>query len=198
MNNILPGIPDEQFVRGEIPMTKQEVRTLAMCKACIQPGDTVIDIGAGTGSLAVEAALLANAGQVFAVEKEPEGVRLIGANAARFGASNLTVIHGEAPAAIDGLPKADVIFIGGSGGALTAILAAADRLLVHGGRLVVLAVTVETLHETLQTLAANGHYHTEAVGLQITRLRQAGRKNMFQAMNPVYLISASKEEDHVR
>lgn len=194
MKIAVPGIPDELFRRGDIPMTKQEVRILALVKARIPEAATVIDIGAGTGSLAVEAALLAPAGQVFAIEKEAAGVDLIKANAAHFGAANLTVIHGQAPDALAGLPTADVIFIGGSGGKLAAILTAADRLLKKGGRLVIPAITVETLQQTLAWAAATGGYTSEAAGVQITRLRPAGQRHMFQALNQVYIIICSKGE----
>ncbi len=188
----VPGIPDNEFIRGDIPMTKQEVRILALVKARIGAADTILDIGAGTGSFSVEAALLAPRGRVYAVEKEPEGVGLIRANAAKFCTANLEVVAGAAPEALAGLPAADVIFIGGSGGYLEEILAAADSLLKPGGRLILAAVTVETLHQALAVLDTRPDYDTEAAGVQVTRLRKAGGKHMFQAGNPVYLIACIK------
>ncbi|MDR3589142.1 MAG: precorrin-6Y C5,15-methyltransferase (decarboxylating) subunit CbiT [Negativicutes bacterium] len=192
------GIADELFIRGDIPMTKQEVRILALAKARIGPRDSVIDIGAGTGSLTVEAALLARQGRVFAVEREQAGIGLIRTNAARFEAGNITVIEGSAPEALTGLPAADVIFIGGSGGQLASILETSDQLLKAGGRLVIMAVTPETLHEALTGLESRGGYAVEASGLQVTRLRQAGTKHLFQALNPVYIIAATKGGSHDR
>lgn len=192
MKPTVPGLPDELFHRGDIPMTKQEIRILAIAKARIAPGDTVIDIGAGTGSLAVEAALLAPQGRVFAVEREAEGVELIRTNATKFAAGNLTIIHGEAPAALTGLPSADAIFIGGSGGRLGAVLDAADSLLKPGGRLIVTAVTVETLQQTLAAMRPRSDYRVEGAGVQITRLRPVGARHMFQALNQVYIISCTK------
>ncbi|MBP2651140.1 MAG: cbiT [Firmicutes bacterium] len=186
------GIKDDDFIRGEIPMTKEEVRVLALVKARITGTDIVIDIGAGTGSLSVEAAKLASQGQVYAIEKEAEGVELIHANAARFLVPNIKVIHGMAPAKLMGLPQADVIFIGGSGGELRAILEQADQLLKSGGRLVIMAVTIETLQVALTVMQAKAYYQVAASGLQITRLRRAGAKNMFQALNPVYIITCQK------
>ncbi|HMM20303.1 MAG TPA: precorrin-6Y C5,15-methyltransferase (decarboxylating) subunit CbiT [Selenomonadales bacterium] len=193
-----PGIPDELFLRGDIPMTKQEIRILAVVKAAVKPADIIVDIGAGTGSLSVEAALLAPQGRVYAVEKEAEGVALIRANAAKFTAPNIEVIHGEAPAALDGLPAADVVFVGGSGGRLPEILAAADGLLRPCGRLIATAVTIETLHDVLQAFSSKRDFTTEAVGVQITRLRPAGAKHMFQALNPVYIITGKKGDNHDR
>ena len=192
MNHAVPGIPDEEFIRGDIPMTKQEVRIHALVKARLAAAATVIDIGAGTGSIAVEAALLASAGRVYAVEKEREGVELIRANAAKFGAANLEIVAGAAPAALAGLPDADAIFVGGSGGRLAEILAAADRLLKPGGRLIITAVTVETLHQTISAVEGRPGYRLEAAGLQVTRLRPAGGKHIFQAMNPIYVIACTK------
>lgn len=192
MTYAVPGIPDEEFIRGDIPMTKQEVRIHALVKARLTAAATVIDVGAGTGSIAVEAALLAPAGRVYAVEKEAEGVALIRANAAKFGAANLEIVAGAAPAALAGLPAADAIFVGGSGGQLAAILAAADRLLKPGGRLIITAVTVETLNQALAIAAAWPGCRLEAAGLQFTRLRPAGGKHLFQAMNPVYVIACTK------
>jgi cobalt-precorrin-6B (C15)-methyltransferase len=193
-----PGIADELFIRGDIPMTKQEVRILAVAKAHIGECDVVIDIGAGTGSLSIEAALLAKSGKIFAVEREAEGVELIRTNAAQFGVTNLEVIAGTAPKALDGLPKADVIFVGGSGGNLAEILEQANVLLSPGGRLIITAVTVETLHDALQAMDCTGGYLVEACGVQITRLRRAGPKNMFQALNPVYIIACTKGGSHDR
>jgi precorrin-6Y C5,15-methyltransferase (decarboxylating) CbiT subunit len=192
MNHPVPGIADEEFVRGDTPMTKQEVRILALVKARISAASVIVDIGAGTGSLTVEAALLAPQGRVFAIEQDAAAVALIRANAAKFGAANVEIVAGTAPAALAGLPAADVIFIGGSGGRLAAVADAADRLLKPGGRLVVTAVTVETLHQALAIFAARPDYRAEAAGLQVTRLRRAGAKHLFQANNPVYLIVCTK------
>jgi precorrin-6Y C5,15-methyltransferase (decarboxylating) CbiT subunit len=188
----LPGIADELFLRGDVPMTKQEIRLFAVTKARIGPGDTVIDIGAGTGSFSVEAALSAPRGRVFAIEKEADGVALIKANAAKFGAVNIEVRHGAAPQALDGLPAADVIFVGGSGGQLDEILSSADNLLNPGGRLIITAVTLQTLHDALTLMQQRSDYGVEATGIQITRMRQAGSKNMFQALNPIYIIACTK------
>jgi len=148
--------------------------------------------------LTVEAALLARQGKVFAIEREPAGISLIRANAAQFEAGNITIIEESAPEALAGLPAADVIFVGGSGGQLGAIIEAADRLLKAGGRLVIMAVTLETLYEALQAMQDRSGYKTETCGVQITRLRQAGTKHLFQALNPVYIIACTKGGSHDR
>ncbi|WP_425060743.1 Cobalt-precorrin-6B C(15)-methyltransferase (decarboxylating) [Sporomusa carbonis] len=192
MNHNL-GIPDSEFIRGDIPMTKQEVRILTLAKAKIGMNDTVIDIGAGTGSLSIEAALLASKGRIIAIEREPEGFELIKANAAKFRVAHVEPVLGAAPAALDGLPAADVILIGGSGGMLPEILAGADKLLKPGGRLIATAVTVETLAAVLGIMRQKPEYTIEASGVQITRIQPVGASNMFKALNPIYIIACTKE-----
>ncbi|MDF2570897.1 MAG: cbiT [Sporomusa sp.] len=187
------GIPDSEFIRGNIPMTKQEIRILTLAKAKIATSNTVIDIGAGTGSLSIEAGLLANQGRVIAIEREPEGFQLIKANADKFNAVNVEAVLGAAPEALEGLPEADVILIGGSGGKLPDILTCADRLLKVGGRLIVTAVTVETLSTTLNIMRQWPNYSVEACCVQVTRIQQVGDSNMFKALNPIYIIACNKE-----
>ncbi|SMD06173.1 precorrin-6Y C5,15-methyltransferase (decarboxylating) subunit CbiT [Sporomusa malonica] len=192
MNHRL-GIPDSQFIRGDIPMTKQEIRVLTLAKARIAFDDTIIDIGAGTGSLSIEAGLLASQGRVIAIEREPDGFELIKANAAKFKAANVEAVLGAAPEALEGLPAADVVLVGGSGGKLPDILTCADRLLKLGGRLIVTAVTVETLSTTLNIMRQRPEYSVEACCVQVTRIQQVGTSNMFKALNPIYIIACTKE-----
>lgn len=186
------GIADKEFVRGDIPMTKQEIRILTLAKAKIDVHDIVIDIGAGTGSLSVEAALLAAQGKVYAIEREPEGCSLIKANSEKFQAGNVEIILGSAPEALAGLPAADVILVGGSGGRLSDILSSADALLKPGGRLIITAVTVETLSASLSLMRARSEYSVEACCVQVTRIQSIGASNMFKALNPIYIIACTK------
>ncbi len=188
----VPGIPDEEFIRGNRPMTKQEVRILTLVKAAIADGDIIIDIGAGTGSLSIEAALMASRGKVLAIEREVTGVELIKANAEKFSVENITPILGAAPEAMENLPTADVVLIGGSGGRLADIVSCSDKLLKPGGRLVINAVTVETLHNALQLTRSMPGYRVEACGVQVNRIHFAGSSSMFQAQNPVYIIACQK------
>lgn len=187
-----PGIPDSMFVRGEVPMTKEEIRAMTISKARLNEGDIVYDIGAGTGSITVEAALMARRGHVYAVERLAAGVELVRENAARFRAGNVTVIHGEAPEALQDLPPADRIIIGGSGGNLPEIIEACQTKLKAQGRLVINAVTLETLNTAISLLEARG-YDPEAVSITVSRLEKVGQSHMFKGLNPVYIISAQKE-----
>lgn len=187
------GIEDEAFLRGDVPMTKCEIRILTLAKARIAPGDVVWDVGAGTGSLSVEAALLAEGGAVFAVERQGAGCELIRRNAANFGVEHLTVVEGAAPEALADLPRPDVVLVGGSGKALPDILAVVDERLKPGGRMVLNTVTVESLYETLAELEKRPQYTCDAMQAQITRLPKRGRYHMAQALNPIAIISCVKK-----
>ena len=189
------GIPDEQFIRGNVPMTKQEVRILTLAKAAVTRTDTVIDIGAGTGSISIEAALIATAGRVFAVEKNTDAIELIKKNIDKFKVGNITVMPGYAPEVMpDASEKIDVAFIGGSGGQLDEIITAIDKRLNIGGRIVINAVTLETLGQAGSFLknGLGGKYETEVICAQITRMKKAGEYNLFDALNPVYIFTAKK------
>lgn len=189
------GIKDEAFIRGNIPMTKREVRILTLAQAKITPESSIIDIGAGTGSLSIEAALLAFKGRVYAVERKEEGVHLIRQNAEQFKVHNIEVLLGPAPDALAGLPFCDVIFIGGSGKKLPEILTAADRHLKPEGRLIVNTVTVETLHTVLSYMNMQKKYTYEAFQVQVNHLCKTGQYHMMQAQNPISIITCSKQSN---
>lgn len=187
------GIPDEDFLRGEVPMTKREVRILILANAQLRADAIVYDIGAGTGSLSIEAARQAAEGHVYAIERKPEGVRIIRANAEKFGVQNLTVTEAEAPDGMESLPPADVILIGGSGQKLSPILDAADGKLKAGGRLVLSCITIQTIAQaTAYFRAQQTRYLYQTISVQVNRLRQVGPYDMAQAENPIYLLTAEK------
>ena len=138
-----PGLPDEAFERGDVPMTKQEVRAAVLAKLAVRPEDILWDVGAGTGSVSVELALAAPRGRVYAVECRPEGCALIKANREKFRTRNLVLVEGLAPAALSDLPAPDAVFIGGSKGSLAAIVdAALDKN--PDARICVSAIALET------------------------------------------------------
>lgn len=182
------GIPDGRFLRGEVPMTKQEVRAVALAKLGLRPADVVYDIGAGTGSVSVEMALLARRGRVFAIERTPAGCELIRQNRADFGTYNLELIEGEAPEALADLPAPDAAFIGGSGGHLEAIV----KALVERNpavRIVIAAVTLETLAAAGAALQAAGVADVETVQLAVSRGEPLGRYTQLKAQNPIFLVA---------
>lgn len=169
----LPGIADEEFIRDKVPMTKEEIRILTMCKAKIRPDNIIWDIGAGTGSLSIEAALLAPQGEVYAIEKKDLAVDLLHQNIAKFKLEDkVKVIATEAPKGLDELPNCDVVFIGGSGKHMFEILDIINSKLNEGGRIIVNAVTIQTISEITTYMKQKESYTYEAIQVQVNRLRQ--------------------------
>ena len=180
------GLPDEAFLRGNVPMTKEEVRALALSKLRLAERHVVWDVGAGTGSVSVECALSCPAGRVFAVEKKEEALALLEENRERFHAANLSIVGGTAPEALKDLPAPDRVFIGGTSGELGEIL---DVIFDKNpaARVVCTAVTLETVAEAARLFA-----HLEGadmVQVSATRTRSAGRYHLMDAQNPVWIFS---------
>lgn len=180
-----PGIPDEAFARGNVPMTKQEVRAAVLAKLAVGPSDLCWDIGAGTGSVSVELALQARA--VWAVEAREEALCLIRENREKFGAWKLRLVEGRAPEVLNGLPKPDAVFVGGSGGGLPAILEAVHRA-NPAARVCVSAIALETLQAACKTLTELG-YSVEVCQIAVSRTRAVGELHLLMAQNPVFLIT---------
>ena len=182
------GIPDEAFCRGEVPMTKQELRAVILAKLAPLSEDTVWDIGAGTGSVSVELALAARRGQTWAVDAREEACALIEENRRRFGAWNLRLVRGRAPEALSPLPAPDAVFIGGSGGQLEGIV---DAALAKNPevRLCVPAIALETLSAALAVFAARG-LDAEVTQIAVSRARPGARLHLLLANNPVFLVTA--------
>lgn len=183
------GIPDELFIRGDVPMTKQVVRAVALAKLRLTATDTVWDVGAGTGSVSIEAALVARAGSVWAVERNAAGVRLIRENADAFGCGNVHAVPGVAPEALAKLPVPDAVFVGGSAGELPSIVEAALEKNSQV-RLCVPCVTVETLTEACALLSGSRFKGFEACQVSAARAEAVGSHHLMKAQNPVFLVSA--------
>ena len=186
------GISDDEFIRGHVPMTKSEIRAMVMAKAGIQSTDSVADIGAGTGSLTIEAALCAPEGKVYAIEKNPEGIDLIQKNAQKFGCTNIKILRGTAPEAMDALPPLNVILIGGSGGHLPEILDRCEALLSRGGRIVLTAVTVETTEQIVKEFD-HRPFSLDGFAMQINRLKKLGHYHLYNPLSPVFIFTAIKK-----
>lgn len=192
----LPGLPDEAFEqraprRGLV--TKREVRLAALAALRLGRDAVVWDVGAGSGSVGIEAALLASEGRVHAVERDVESAERCRRNARAHGADNLQVIAGAAPEALAGLEPPDAVFVGGSGGRLAEIVAVAAERLRPGGRVVVSAVTLETLEESRRALATAGlsaevSMHAAARGVPL-----AGRTRL-DPLTPVFLVTGHRPE----
>lgn len=182
-----PGLPDEAFERGDVPMTKQEVRAAVLAKLAVRPEDILWDVGAGTGSVSVELALAAPRGRVYAVECRPEGCALIKANREKFRTRNLVLVEGLAPAALSDLPAPDAVFIGGSKGSLAAIVdAALDKN--PDARICVSAIALETLSAAVTALTAQGRT-VQVSQIAVSRAKAVGGLHLMMAQNPIYLIT---------
>ena len=188
------GIPDDSFIRGKIPMTKQEIRILTIAKLCLPEDGVIADIGAGTGSISIEAALQMPKGHVFSIERKREGIDLIKANSAKFEVNNITVIEAEAPNGMAELPELDAAVIGGSGSKLSPILDLLDRKLKHGARLVLNCVTLQTISQASDWLRkAKEEYIYEIIQVQVNRWDQIGPYDMAKALNPIFILTAVKK-----
>ena len=185
-------IDDEEFLRGNVPMTKREIRTLTLAAARLDVDSVVVDVGAGTGSISIEAARLAHGGRVFAIERNAEAIELIRRNVEKFSVGNVEIICAAAPDGLASLPAFDAAIIGGSGGRLNAILDIIIDKLKTGGRLVLNAITLQTTTTAIEYLRARGLPY-DAFQVQITRLERVGRYDMAKALNPVWIIAATKE-----
>ncbi len=186
-------ITDDMFIRANVPMTKQDVRTLSIAMLDIQPSDIVYDIGAGTGSVAIEMCRKAFEGTVYGIEHSAEALNLISQNRLKHGAYNLNVIDGLAPEALTNLPTPQRAFIGGSQGNLDKIV----ELLKDKNpliKIVINAVTLETLHFATEVLKTNG-FNTNVTCLNISTSNNLGRYTMLKAQNPLFIIYGEPTHD---
>lgn len=184
---IRTGIPDDEFLRGKVPMTKSAIRSVAMSHLSITPSDICYDIGCGTGSVTVESALSAHQGRVFAIDKNPESVELTKLNCQRFHLGNVTVQEGLAPEGLLAWPVPDVVFIGGTTGSMREIV----NLVVQRNpkvRIVVTAIAVETITAALDALTNVG-LTPQITQLNVSAGRAIGGLHLMIAQNPVSIIT---------
>lgn len=187
------GMDDKVFVRGEVPMTKNEVRTISLAKMKLTKNAVVYDIGAGTGSISIECACIATGGRVFAIEENSAAVNLIKENMKKHGASNIEVVEGNAPLAMEGLPDPTHVFVGGSNGNLKGII---ESVITKNprARVVMNAVTLETLGIAMEFLKSFKIEDSEIIQLGVSRGRLLGHHHLMMAQNPIFIISFGGEE----
>lgn len=183
---------DEWFIRGEIPMTKSEVRAVSISKLELCRDNIVYDIGAGTGSVSVEAALNVPEGHVYAFEQKEEGCALIQANAKKAGLTNLTVVPGKAPESLAGYPAPDRVFLGGSSGNMEEILDLVTEL-NPAVQLVINVIALESLSQAMAWFQKKG-WEPEVVCMQVSRAAKRGPYHMMQAQNPIYVLTAQGQQ----
>ncbi|HIH06947.1 MAG TPA: precorrin-6Y C5,15-methyltransferase (decarboxylating) subunit CbiT [Candidatus Nitrosotenuis sp.] len=189
-----PGIPDEEFDRtDEVPITKEEVRVIQISKARLSEENIVYDIGCGSGSITIEAALqIGKKGKIYAVDIDPKAVDLTKRNISKFGLTNVDVILSDAKAKIMELPMADAIFIGGTGGDTKDIVNLCNSKLKPGSRIVIGIILIETLYSVLDIVNKIGFSEIDITQVTISKSKKTKTGTMMLARNPVTIISATK------
>jgi precorrin-6Y C5,15-methyltransferase (decarboxylating) len=188
------GNPDDVFAQTRPKsglITQAEVRSVALAQMDLQPGDVMWDVGAGSGSVAIEAAQLVSPGVVYAIEQDAADFHLIGANLETFGVKNVKPVFGTAPAVFAGLPAPDAIFVGGNGGEVSRLLEASFAVLRPGGRLVSNGGTLEMLSATyvvLKRLAGT----VDVLLMNLSRGVEQMESLRFEAVNPTFLLRVRK------
>lgn len=184
---ISPGMTDEAFVRGKVPMTKEEIRILSVAKLQLTEDAVVYDVGAGTGSVSMECARLCTFGTVYAIERNPEGIALIRENSCRLHLSNVVPVEGLAPQALLPLPAPTHAFIGGSAGNMGEII---DLLREKNPqvRIVINTIALESIAE-VTALLKERQIEADIVQISAAKARKLGRYHMMTGLNPVYIIS---------
>lgn len=195
LKKVALGIEDEAFIRGKVPMTKEEVRVVALAKLQLQPDMTVVDVGAGTGSISIEVAGLVPQGKVYAIEMKEEGCDLIQDNMKKFQRHNIEVIEAKASEGLGAVSQqinqVDRVFIGGVGGELETILDWTDAHLdKENGRVVMNMILQESFDEACTSLRRRG-YQVEACRLQVERLKKLGKGHYLAPLNGVYILWAT-------
>lgn len=189
---ITHGISDDMFMRSRVPMTKSEIRSISLSKLELQKDSIIYDVGAGTGSVAIEMAIQANQGIVYAIEQKVEAVQLIKENAHKFRVANISILHGQAPDMMADLPVPTHAFIGGSSGKMAQII---DHILAKNpkARIVINAIALETISEIINYLKDRKVDDVDLVCVNVAKAKKAGGYHMMMGQNPVYIISFTGE-----
>lgn len=184
-------IKDEEFIRGNCPMTKEEVRILSIAKLELKEDSNFLDVGAGTGSISVQGSKICTSGKVFAIEKDEEALEVLYKNKEKFNCDNLTVIEGEAlEVAMDVTASFDAIFIGGSGGNLEEIIRKYSLKLKGNGKIVLNFITIDNLYKAMDTLKELGF---KVSCSQISVSKTKGASYMLFSNNPIFIVEGFRE-----
>lgn len=203
----LLGIPDSAFLSFQDRpglMTKREVRVQILAELALQDGQTIWDVGAGTGSVTIEMARLCPRATIYAMEKTAIGHALIQQNCQRFQVSSVVALHGCAPAILEGLPAPDRVFIGGSGANLEAILTFTAAVLKPGGRILLALATLEHLGRVMQWLQQQNtadktvSWQHHLLQVQLARSVPIANLTRYAPLNPVTLVSLTPGLPQVR
>lgn len=183
---------DSEFIRGDCPMTKEEIRILSTIKLELQENYRVLDIGAGTGSVSIQIGKLCPLGEVVAIERDSEAIEVINKNKEKFNCSNLIIIHGEALEVKENIRgEFDAVFVGGSGGNIEEIIKVYGSRLKDGKKMVLNFITIDNMYKAMETLKML-NYEVECTQLSVSKTR--GKSYMLMANNPIFIITALKNE----
>ncbi len=187
MDLSMSAIADDEFIRSDVPMTKSEIRTISLARLGLQPDSIVYDIGSGTGSVAVEAALKCIDGRVYAVEKKENAIELIEKNKRKFATDNIEIIAGEAPDVLEALPEPTHIFVGGSGGNIEKII---EYAIINNPRvkIVINVIALNTLSQLINVID-KFKLKADIVCINGAREKLAGNYRLMMGQNPVYIIT---------
>lgn len=186
----MPYLKDEDFIRGNCPMTKEDVRILTMARLNVKENSRLLDVGTGTGSIAIQGSILAPKGKVVSIERDEEAFEIALKNKEKFQCTNLEIIKGDAMDTLIHLQERfDCIFIGGSGGSLEEIIRVCDNLLLQGGKLVLNFVTLDNVYKAMNTLKElNRKVNCTQVAVSKTR----GESYMLFSNNPIFIVDSEK------
>ncbi|MCP5048927.1 MAG: precorrin-6Y C5,15-methyltransferase (decarboxylating) subunit CbiT [bacterium] len=186
------GMPDNYYHHEQGLITKSEIRAITLSKLRLSRDHILWDLGAGSGSVSIEASLLVSGGKIFALEKKPQRIEQIEINKNRFGATNIEIVQAMLPDGLERLPRPDRIFIGGGGRNLENIIQAAIPYLKREGLVVVNTVLVQNIYTAMETLKALD-FKTTCVQVQISRSRDMPWGERLEAQNPVWIISGMRK-----
>lgn len=186
-----PGIPDELFDRTEeVPITKEDIRAIAISKLRLGEGHSAIDIGCGSGSITVELCLQTK-GDVYAIDFDNNAVELTKKNLQKFGAK-AEVILGKAQDVLPKLPQVDAVVVGGTWGDTRQVIELAASRLKKGGRIVIDTILIETMYQAITAVGELGLAEVDVTQVTIAKARKVTTGTMMLARNPVMIISATR------
>ena len=183
---------NKNFITGKVPITKEEFREISINKLDLLDAKTFIDIGAGTGSVSIEAAYHYPNLRVIAIERNDDALDLVNQNIENFNLTNVEVVKAYAPVELDLDEPVDAIFLGGTGKRLEEIVDWSKELLAPGGRLVANFIIIDTFYEMLRLVIEKGFKNVDVTVLNVSKLEKLGPGEYFKPHNPIYIISCEK------
>lgn len=187
-------IKDRDFIRGEVPMTKDEIRAISISKLDLKEGSILVDIGAGTGSVGIEGSTYLTKGYVYGIEKNPKGCEIIKENIKKFGVTNYKLIEGTAPQDLEEIKNIgfDRMFIGGTSRNMEEIIDFFIEYSKDGSIFVINLIALESLARLIEILKRKNLKDIEIVNILVSRGKKLGDYTMMMGENPIYIINGRK------